>query len=218
VLYQAAGLDVSCRRFHDVTLRGRLHVNLEQSAIETAELAAQWQARDNLSVALLGRNAVPRVFEDSFFATFLDKTSTSSVRGSCKWNFDDDMYLSGSGTTVFSESDMLYKVRAGIGIPELEVGYTHWLAADKGDMDGFYGQLLFDATNTVDANAGFDYSRGSNSEVRPNTESQVIWIGCGWSPSHSFSISARGEQLRDVAHSEDLRALFSISSNFTTLK
>lgn len=217
-LFQGVGLDATLKVNPTVRVRGRLHMNLEQSAIETAELAGQWQPTDQLMVSVLGRNAAPRVFEDSFFATFLDKASNSSLRGACRWTFEDDVYLSTAATTVLTEGDPLYKVRAGIGVPEIEVGYTHWLSADQGDMDGFYGQTVAELLRSFDVNAGFDYSRGSNSEVRPNTESQAIWAGCSWTPTRAVGLSARGEHLRDAAHSDDWRALLSISSNFTTLK
>ncbi len=216
LLYNGAGLDASSRVSPDLILRARLHMNIERSKLETGELAAQWQASDKVQVSAKAQNAAPRVFEDSFFATMIENTSTSSLRGSVRWTFWSDFYTSCGGTTVFSEGDQLYKVRAGVGIPELELGYTHWLAADKGDMDGFYGQALCSLVDDLDMLAGFDYARGSNSEIRPNTESQSAWLGASWSPISTFSVSARGEHLRDIQRKDDWRALISVSSIFST--
>ncbi len=109
---------------------------------------------------------------------------------------------------------MLYKVRAGIGDQDFEIGYTHWLSADKGDMDGFYGEATYEE-GQFDASCGFDYSRGSNSEIRPNTEDQVIFGGLEWSPARITSRSVHEvEHLKDPSHTEDWRALFSLMTTF----
>jgi hypothetical protein len=218
VLFQGVGLDGITRPAPDLSVRARLHMNFEQSVVETAELAAQWQARSNLFISAVARNHVPRIFEDSFFAMFLEEAGTSSARASARWSFYRKVYATATGTTVFAEEKMLYKVSAGLGIPQLELGYTHWLSVSDGDMDGFYGQALYRLRETIDFKAGFDYSRGSNSEIRPNTESQSAWLGGTWSPVRAFSLGIRGEHLRDRLYSDDWRGLFSISSSFSTLK
>jgi hypothetical protein len=213
-LYQGAGLDGSLKPSTALSLRGRLHLNLEQSSVETAELTSFWQARRNLSISGSLRNSAPRIFEDSFLAVFLEEAATAAARAAAHWNFHRTLSLTGSATTVFTVDELLYKARIGLGIPQLEVGYTHWLSAGEGDMDGFYAQALLRTRQAFDFNAGFDYSRGSNSEIRPNTESQVEWLGLSWSPRRAFQCGARIEHLKDPAHSEDWRALLSVSSQF----
>jgi hypothetical protein len=217
VLFQGVGLDGIAKPTPDLSLRGRLHMNIEQSVVETAEFAAQWQARSNLLISAIARSHVPRVFEDSFFARFLEDAGTSSARASARWNFYRYIYGTGAGTAVFAENKVLYKVTAGVGIPQIEVGYTHWLSVADGDMDGFYGQAFYKLNQMFDFKAGFDYSRGSNSEVRPNTECQSAWLGGNWSPVRAFSLGVRGEHIRDRLYSDDWRVLLSIASSFSTL-
>jgi hypothetical protein len=218
VLFHGVGLDGITRPTHDLSVRARLHMNMEEGVIETAELAGQWQARSNLFISAVARNHVPRILEDSFFARFLEEAGTTSARASARWSFYRSVYATGTGTTVFTEEKMLYKVSGGVGIPHAELGYTHWLSASDGDMDGFYGQAFYRLGEVFDFKAGFDYSRGSNSEIRPNTESQSAWLGGTWSPVKALSIGIRGEHLRDRLYSDDWRGLFSLSYSFTTLK
>ncbi len=214
VLYNGVGLDYYCTSIRDLSIRARLHMNLEQSSIETGQLTANWEAIDDLLVTADVRTQTPRIFEDSFSAMFLDKSKTNSARVGAQWNFDDDdTYITGMAYTIFTELDQLYKVRAGVGDEGFEFGYTHWLSADKGDMDGFYGEARCDYRK-FEGSAGFDYSRGSNSEIRPNTEDQVIFAGLEWSPLKSLTLGARGEHLKDPEHTEDWRALFSLMTNF----
>ncbi|MCL4306204.1 hypothetical protein KJZ99_09840 [bacterium] len=215
LLFSGAGLDASGKPHDDVTLRGRLHMNLMQSSIETAQLTAYWQAMTKLLVSADVRTQTPRIFEDSFFAMFLEESKTTSARGGAQWTFckNRGIYATGMGYLVFSEDDMLYKARCGVGIPEAEVGYTHWLSAGDGDMDGFYGQARY-LYREFEGMAGFDYSRGSNSEIRPNTEAQVIYGGLSWSPQRMLSIGARIEHLKDPLRSEDWRALFHLTTSF----
>ncbi|MCB9357901.1 MAG: hypothetical protein H6506_02190 [Calditrichaeota bacterium] len=213
VLYNGAGLDYSCTAITDVTMRARLHMNLEQSSVETGQLSVFWQTNDKVLVSVDARTQTPRVFEDSYFVKFLEDASNSAVRGGANWMFCEDRYATCMAYTVFTEEDLLYKVRAGLGDKYGELGYTHWLSAGEGDMDGFYGFGKYGFC-TFEANAGFDYSRGSNSEIRPNTESQVIYGGLDWSPERAVSLGARIEHLKDQFHSEDWRALFSLSTSF----
>ncbi len=218
VLFQGAGLDYVCQPQRSLSMRARLHVNLEQSRIETGELAAVWDAQEHLRFSAILRNHAPRIFEDSFFATFLEDASTTSARVTAKWTSCSSVYVSGSGITVFAEDDVLYKTRIGIGVPEAEIGYTHWLSAGEGDMDGFYAQAVKSVTPCLTLMAGFDYSRGSNSEIRPNTESQSEWLGASFTPIRSFSAGLRGEHLKNSHRSEDWRVLVSLSSQFTVTR
>ena len=213
VLYNGAGLDYACTAITDVTMRVRLHFNLEQSNIETGQVSAFWQTNDRLLLSLDARTETPRIFEDSYFTRFLEDVSTNAVRGGAQYLVYQQLYVTGMGYAVFTEEDLLYKARAGVGCKMMEFGYTHWLAADKGDMDGFYGEIRHDY-RTFEGRAGFDYSRGSNSEIRPNTESQVIFGGLQWSPCNKSTLGARIEHLKDPAHSEDWRALFSLVTTF----
>ncbi len=215
VLYSGAGIDFHCRRVENVTLRARLHMNLEQSSIETAQFAAYWDATKRLQISLDARSQTPRVFEDSFFAMFLEEAKTTSARGGAQYTLYRRIYATGMGYVVMKEGDMLYKTRLGLGDEYGEVGYTHWLSAGEGDMDGFYGFSRRSFAN-FEAHAGFDYSRGSNSEVRPNTEAQVIYGGLSWSPQRMFSLGCRVEHLKNQYHSEDWRALLSLSTSFRT--
>lgn len=213
VMFNGLGLDYHCTSLKDLTMRARLHMNLEQSAIETGQITAYWQTTGKLMLSADLRTQSPRIFEDSFFATFLEESKTNSARLGAFWEFDEDVYLTGMGYTIFTEEDMLYKVRAGIGDEKGEIGYTHWLSAGEGDMDGFYGQTRYDIKQ-FEVSLGFDYSRGSNSEIRPNTEAQVIYGGLDWSITRMINLGGRIEHLKNQYHSEDWRALFSLVTHF----
>lgn len=213
VLYNGVGLDYSCNSIRDLTMRARLHMNLEQSAIETGQLSAFWQTNEKLMLSADVRTQTPRIFEDSFFAMFLEDSKTNSARAGAHYQICKHYYATGMGYLLFTEGDMLYKARAGVGCQKIELGYTHWLSAGEGDMDGFYGQLKHDYKQFA-ANAGFDYSRGSNSEIRPNTEAQVIYGGLEWSPTRMINLGGRVEHLKNQYHSEDWRALFSLVTHF----
>jgi len=213
VLFSGLGFDYFCASLTDVTLRARLHMNLEQEAIETGQLSVYWQTNDKLLISAEARTQTPRIFEDSFFSIFLDEAKTNTVRGGAEYEFYKHFFATGMGYLVFTEEDMLYKSRLGLGCRKIEVGYTHWLSAGKGDMDGFYGEIKH-GCKSLDGYAGFDYARGSNSEIRPNSEDQVIFAGLDWSPKSYFTIGARGEHLKDSEHSEDFRALFSLMTTF----
>ncbi|MCC6477315.1 hypothetical protein IT157_09705 [bacterium] len=217
LLYNGAGLDFFCDRNRDVTIRARLHMNLEQGAIETGQLSVYWQTRPDLLVSADVRTQTPRIFEDSFFANFLEDSKTNSARGGAQWTFWNEFYATGMGYLLFTEEDMLYKTRAGIGRSCVEMGYVHWLAADKGDMDGFYGELHKEKGKFT-GRVGFDYSRGSNSEVRPNSESQMIFAGLTFSPCPMGALGARIEHIKDRGSDEDIRALFSLSRRFSSVK
>lgn len=213
VLYSGAGFDYNCTSMPDVSVRARLHYNLMQSNVETGQISAYWEASDKLMLSLDARTQAPRVFEDSFFAQFLEESKTSSVRSGGQYEFYKQFHVSGMGYLVFTEEDMLYKARAGVGCRKIELGYTHWLSAGEGDMDGFYGQIRHEYKQ-FEGNAGFDYSRGSNSEIRPNTEAQVIYGGVEWSPQRMIALGARIEHLKNEHFEEDWRALFSLSTSF----
>ena len=191
----------------------RLHMNLEQEAIETGQLSVYWQTNDKLLINADVRSQTPRIFEDSFFSIFLDEAKTNTARAGAEYEFYRHFFATGMGYLVFTEEDMLYKTRLGLGCKKIEVGYTHWLSAGKGDMDGFYGEIKH-GCKALDGYAGFDYARGSNSEIRPNSEDQVIFAGLDWSPKSYFTIGARGEHLKDSERSEDFRALFSLMTTF----
>lgn len=213
VLYSGAGLDYACQSLTDVTIRARLHMNLEQSTVETGQLSVFWQTTDKLLLSVDARKQTPRIFEDSYFVRFLEEASTNAVRGGAQYLVYEQLYVTSMGYGVFTEEDLLYKARAGVGCRKMEFGYTLWLSADKGDMDGFYGEVRHEY-KSLEGRAGFDYSRGSNSEYRTNTESQVIFGGLEWEPCKRSSLGVRVEHLKDPAHSEDWRALFSLMTNF----
>ncbi len=213
VLFSGIGLDASTKPSADLSLRARLHMNIEQSNIETGQVTAYWQAMEKLLVSADVRTQTPRIFEDSFFAMFLEDSKTNAARAGAQWTFYDEFYATGMGYLVFTEEDMLYKTRAGLGCKKLEFGYTHWLSAGLGDMDGFYGEAHH-TYKELEGRAGFDYSRGSNSEIRPNTESQVIYGALDWNACNRSSVGIRVEHLKDPTHTEDWRALFSLMTNF----
>ncbi len=85
VLYNGVGLDYSCNSVRDLTMRARLHMNLEQSAIETGQLTANWQTNDDLLITADVRTQTPRIFENSFFAMFLEDSKTQFRARRCTY-------------------------------------------------------------------------------------------------------------------------------------
>jgi hypothetical protein len=68
------GLDYACQSLTDVTIRARLHMNLEQSTVETGQLSVFWQTTDKLLLSVDARKQTPRIFEDSYFVRFLGRS------------------------------------------------------------------------------------------------------------------------------------------------
>jgi hypothetical protein len=219
--FSGAGIDASSKFFKDALIRGRLHMNLEQGTLETAQLLGSWSPRTDLQLAGEVRSQTPRIFEDSYFVRFLEESASSFARGSVRWTFYEDYFLKYSGHVLFAETANLWKVRLGVGDEGLEVGYTHWLSVDEGDWDGFYGM----ARGPINVNgrefgnifAGFDFAKGSNSDIREDTESQSAYYGIEINRLRAFDFSARMEHIRDQAHKTDWRGLFGITWKFSTL-
>jgi len=221
LLYHAAGVDAAGRVRHDLTLRARLEMNLEQSALERGQLLAQWRAREDLQVSAELRTQTPRIFEDSFFTIFLEEASTTYMRASARWAFYRSFYAKAGGMTLFSEHpDPLYKVRAALGHPNLEVGYTHWLSVAKGVMDGLYAQASYRFGEKYDAFGGYDFSRGSNADpdLRATTQSHAAYLGGAATPIPALTFSLRVEQVRDLQRSDDWRGLLGITTRFSNLR
>lgn len=221
LLYQAAGVDAAGRVRSDLDLRARLEMNLEQSAIERGQLLARWRARQDLQVSAEVRTQTPRIFEDSFFTIFLEQASTTYMRAAARWTFYRTFYAKAGGMTLFSENpDPLYKVRAALGHPNLEVGYTHWLSVAKGVMDGLYAQASYRFSDKYDCFGGYDFSRGSNADpdLRAVTESHAAYLGGSATPIPALTVSLRVEQIRDLERSEDWRGLLGISTRFSNLR
>lgn len=218
ILFHGAGVDGTGRFGRNLTLRARLHMNLEQSAVETAQLAGIWTAHEKVQVTAELRHHTPRIFEDSYFTRFLEDVSTHYVRSAVRWNFFRCLYAKGGVTGLFTEEDLLYKARLGLGIPELELGYAHYLTAGEGDMDGFYGQFFLRPIRSMQTFGGFDFSKGSYSEIRPNSESQSIYAGAAYDLIDAINVSGRVEHIRDFERSDDWRGLFSLSAKFSTLR
>jgi hypothetical protein len=125
------------------------------------------------------------------------------------------------GATLFTDNpDPLYKVRLATGSDNVEVGFTHWLSVAEGEMDGFYGQVRGDINigeRTIgDLFGGFDFARGSNADVslRPENESQTVYVGLSIKPVAAFSVSGTLEHIRDLDSAKEWRGLFSIGYRF----
>jgi hypothetical protein len=221
VLYSGAGIDASSKIRKDLMVRGRLHMNLEQSSIETAQLLGNWTPIHQLMLTGELRRQTPRIFEDSYFTRFLEDANTDFARGTVRWNFYDVYYVKYTGHVVMGEDYNPWKIRAGLGCDYLELGYTHWLSVAEGDYDGFYGTATGDITiNGRDYGnvfAGFDFAKGSNSDLREDTESQSAYYGVQITKLRAFDFSARMEHIKSVTESNDWRGLFGITWRFSTL-
>ncbi|RQV93841.1 hypothetical protein EH220_07895 [bacterium] len=221
VLFSGAGIDASSKLCKDFSVRGRLHMNLEQSSIETAQLLGMWTPINQIMLTGEVRSQTPRIFEDSYFTRFLEDASTNFARGTVRWNFYDEYYVKYSGHVLMGEDYNPWKIRAGLGCDNLELGYTHWLSVAEGDYDGFYGM----ATGDIEVNgrdygdifAGFDFAKGSNSDIRKDTESQSAYYGVRITRLHAFDFSARMEHIKSWTESNDWRGLFGITWRFSTL-
>jgi len=221
VLFSGAGIDASSKLCKNFLARGRLHMNLEQSAIETAQLIGSWTPRSNLMLTGELRRQTPRVFETSYFARFLENASSNFARGTVRWNFYDKIYLKYSGHLLIGEDYNPWKIRAGLGCERIEVGYTHWLSVAEGDWDGFYamlnGSLKLNGKKIGRAFAGFDFAKGSNSDFREDTESQSAYYGIQITRLRAFDFTARMEHIKSQLRSNDWRGLFGITWRFSTL-
>ncbi len=221
VLFSGAGFDASSKLRKNLMVRGRLHMNLEQSSIETAQLLGSWTPRSGLQLVGELRKQTPRVFETSYFARFLEDAGTDFARGTVRWQFYDELFVKYSGHVLFGEDYNPWKVRAGLGCEHIELGYTHWLSVAEGDMDGFYGMLKGDITvNDHDYGhifAGFDFAKGSNSDIREDTESQSAYYGILINKLRALNFTARMEHIKSQSHSTDWRGLFGITWRFSTL-
>lgn len=221
VLFSGAGIEASSKLFKNFSARGRLDMNLEQSSMETAQVLGMWTPLTSLLLTGEVRSQTPRIFEDSYFVRFLENASTNFARGSVRWNFYDEFYARYTGHVVIGEDYNPWKIRAGLGCENLEVGYTHWLSVAEGDWDGFYGM----ATGDIEVNghdygdifAGFDFAKGSNSDYRDNTESQSAYYGIRITKLRAFDFSARMEHIKSWTESNDWRGLFGITWRFSTL-
>jgi hypothetical protein len=221
VRFSGAGIDASSKFCKNLFVRGRLHMNLEESALETGQLLASLTPRKDLQLTGEVRSQIPRVFEDSYFARFLEDAQSNLARGSVRWTFYENYFIKSSGHVLFTEDQNLWKARLGVGDEGFEIGYTHWLSVAEGDWDGFYGI----AKGSIDINdreygnlfAGFDFAKGSNSDIREDRESQSAYYGIEINRLRAFDFSARMEHIRDQAHKTDWRGLFGITWKFSTL-
>ncbi|MBU1983363.1 hypothetical protein KJ815_03025, partial [bacterium] len=221
LLYQAAGVDAAGRVHKSLDLRARLEMNVEQSTVERGQLLAQWRARQDVLISAEFRTQTPRIYEDSFFTIFLKEASTTYARAAARWTFYKTFYAKAGGMTLFSESpDPLYKVRAALGHPNLEIGYTHWLSVAKGVMNGLYAQASYRFTEKYDAFGGYDFSTGSNADpdLRATTESHAAYLGGSATPIPALTVMLRVEQLRDLERSEDWRGLLGLTTRFSNLR
>jgi hypothetical protein len=160
----------------------------------------------------------PRLFEDSYFVRFLEEAGADYARGEARWRFCRALYVKAGGHVLPTEEDLLYKAHVALGIPELELGYTHWLSVSEGDMDGFYGQAQYRFTTYLEGFGGFDFSRGSNSVIRPNTETHSLFAGAQIDPSHTIGFLGRIEKVDSILYEDDIRGLVSITARFSTLR
>jgi hypothetical protein len=218
LLYHAAGADYLSPVWHDLTLRGRLDLNLSQSTLEQAQLMAAWQASEQIQVTGELRRQTPRIYEDSFFTLFLSEAATDFVRGAVRWNFYESVYCKGGATALFSEGDSERKLHLAFGIPMVEAGYSKWLTVAKGELDGLYIKAHYQVTDKAEVFGGYDFARGSNSDLKEKTDSQVAYLGCDAAICKTLSFTARGEQIQDIERKSDYRGLFSITARFSTLR
>ncbi len=217
ILYHGVGVD-GVGRFHSkLNLRARLHMNLEQSTVETAQLVAAWKACEKVDVTAELRRQTPRIFEDSYFVRFLEHASTDFVRAAMRWTFYKTLYMKPGASALFAEDELFYKVRLAFGIPIVEFGFTHWLSISEGAMDGFYGQAQYRIGRFGQVFGGFDFSKGSNSDMREDVNSHVTYLGARYNITNAINVSGRVEHIEDFERSEDIRGLFSLSARFSTL-
>jgi len=221
MLFYAAGLEASAKPLATIMTRARLDMNLGQSSIERAQVLADWNPNKNLLLTGEFRIHQPRIYEGSYFERFLEEATTTYLRGGAAYMIGDDWYAKVNGVTLFTENpDPLYKVRAAVGMNEMEVGYTKWLTVSGGEMNGWYGQLRGDVNigqkRVGELFGGFDFARGSNADVnlRSENESQSVYLGVMIEPVKDFNFSATAEQVRDLDSKKEWRGLFSIGYRF----
>jgi hypothetical protein len=218
LLYHAAGAEASYTALQNWLWTARFDLNVAQGSIEKLQLIGLWDARSNVEVTGEARIQTPRVYEDSFFTYFLSDATTDFVRGSARWTFYKTLYLKGGGTALFSDARTETKIMAALGIPELEVGYSKWATIENGELDGFYAKALYRFIHQAEILGGYDFSRGSNSDLLKKNESQVAYVGAGVDVGRTFSVTVRGEQIRDLLHKMDYRGLASLTARFSNLK
>lgn len=224
VLYQGAGVEASGRILRALMGRGRFDINLQQGSVEKAQVLLDWMSHRKVDVTAEFRVEQPRIYEDSYFKMFLGEVNTTYGRVGAQWNFCKMFYVRGNGTVLASSSpNTLYKAQAAAGFQScrsLELGYTHWMSVDKAKWNGFYGQFRCRCFSKVEANAGFDFARGSNAETTllPAQDSQALYFGAEVTPIHALSLSARAEQIKDPLYKSQWRGLFSVTTHFSNLR
>jgi hypothetical protein len=221
LLFHAAGVEASGRIVRHVTARGRFDINLARGSVERAQLLADWMVSPKVTVTGEVRSQQPRVFEDSYFRRFLSEANTTYARLGAMWTFYKMYYVRGQGVTLFTEtSNTLYKAQAAVGCRYGEAGYTHWLSVDKAEMDGFFAQARYPFRGMCNAFAGIDFARGSNTEtdLRPDEDSQAIYFGVSASPVDALTLYARAEQVKAPQIKSEWRGLFSVIVRFTNQK
>jgi hypothetical protein len=217
ILYHGIGVDGAGKLHSKLNLRARLYMNLEQSTVETAQLVAAWKACEKVDVTAELRHQTPRIFEDSYFIRFLEHASTDFVRAATRWTFYKTLYVKPGASALVTEDKLLYKVRLAFGIPIVELGFTHWLSISEGAMDGFYGQAQYRIGRFGQVFGGFDFSTGSNSNVREDVNSHATYLGARYNITNAINVSGRVEHIESFERSEDIRGLFSLSARFSTL-
>jgi len=219
LLYHAAGVEASGRIVRTLQARGRFEMNVAQGSVERAQLLLQWTARKDVLVTGEFRSQTPRIYEDSFFTTFLSKASTDFGRAAVRWSFYKMFYAKGGATIIFSENpDPLYKAYAALGCRYAELGYTHWASVSKSTQDGLYAQGNYRVAERADLFAGYDFAKGSNADrdLRADTESQSAYLGGSVTPLPYLTATVRAERISDLQRSEDWRALGGLTVRFAT--
>lgn len=221
VRYAAAGLDANGRFSSRLAMRGRFEMNIEQSAVERAQVLAEVKARRNVLVTGEFRAQAPRVFEDSYFTLFLGEAHTTFGRAAVRWDFHKSFYTRAGGSILFADNpDPLYKVRLSAGHRYAEIGYTHWLSVSRGTMDGLFVQAQYRFKDRVDLYGGYDWSHGSNADtdLKPASDSHAAYFGGTADIADALSVTLRGEQVRDLVRENDWRALLGVTARFSNLR
>lgn len=223
LLYHAAGLEAHGRITRALLARGRFEMNAAQATVERAQLIGQWTARKDVLVTGEFRASQPRIYENSFFTTFLSQTQTKFARAAARWEFIKQTYVRGGGTMLFADApDPLYKVQAALGRPCGEAGFTHWVTTNQGTRDGFYVQARFPVTirerHYGDIFGGYDWSRGSSADadLRDPVESHAAHFGAAVTPCPLLTVTIRAEQIQDLQRTSDWRALGGVTYRFAT--
>jgi hypothetical protein len=221
LLYSAAGVDAWGRVAPRLLMRGRLYMNAQEGSIERGQVLGEWMARENVQVTGELRIQSPRVYENSFFHILVGDAATAYARAGARWDFYKRLYIKGTGITILSGyPNALYKVQAAVGCRYLEAGYTHWLSVSKGVMDGVYAQANYGIWDKYNLFAGYDFARGANAptDERPLKDAESAYFGASATPISALTISARGEQIRDLQYKQNWRVLASVTARFSNLK